>query len=115
MAGGVATLLAVTFGCMPAWAQDAPAGDALAGRRMARTVCAPCHGTNGIAKLPEAANLAGQDAGYIQRQLAAFKSGERKNEIMSQIAGTLEDKQMADVAAYFAAIKVEVKEVPGGG
>ena len=70
--------------------------------------------TNGIAKLPEAANLAGQDAGYIQRQLAAFKSGERKNEIMSQVAGTLEDAQMADVAAYFAAIKVEVKEVPGG-
>ncbi len=106
--------LAVLLLAAPALAQDAPAGDPLAGRKLARTVCAPCHGANGIAKLPEAANLAGQDAGYLQRQLAAFRSGERKQEIMSQVAGTLSDQQMADVAAYFGAIKVEVRAVPGG-
>jgi cytochrome c553 len=122
LAGGVATLLAAFATLLAAFAaghaQDAPAdlggpaGDPLAGRKVAR-MCAVCHGINGLSKQPDAPNLAGQDAGYIQRQLAAFKAGERHNEIMNAMAKTLGDQQMRDVAAYFAAIKVQVTDVPG--
>ena len=96
----------------PAWAQDATAGDPARGRKVAR-VCSACHGVDGIARQPEAANLAGQDGGYLVRQLIAFRSGERKNEVMSLIAGGLSDTQIQDAAAYYAAIKIQVVAVPG--
>lgn len=112
-AGGASALLAAFLVAGGAGAQDFPNGDVKAGAKVAHSLCSLCHGINGIAKLPEAANLAGQDAGYIERQLAAFKSGDRKHEIMSQVASTLSPQQMADVAAYYSAIKIEIKSVPG--
>ena len=108
-AGRAVALLAVVSLGHPALAQDAPTGDPVAGHRLAQRVCKACHGLNGIATLPEAANLAGQDAGYLARQLAAFHSGERKNETMAAVSQMLNGKQMADVAAYYGSIKIEVK------
>lgn len=100
-------ILAAAPFAAPARAQDVRAGRAVAGR-----VCAACHGVDGIAKLPEAANLAGQDATYLTRQLQAFREGTREHEQMSVIAKDLSDAQMADVAAYYNAVQIEVVKVP---
>lgn len=108
-AGRAAALLAIVALGHPALAQDAAQGDAKAGRKLATRICQGCHGVNGIATMPEAANLAGQDPGYLARQLAAFHSGERKNETMAAVSRMLNDKQMQDVAAYYGGIKIEVK------
>ncbi len=108
-AGRAMALLAAAMLAHPAMADDAPHGDPVAGHKLAQRVCKACHGLNGIATLPEAANLAGQDVGYLARQLAAFHSGERKNETMAAVSQMLNDKQMADVAAYYGSIKIEVK------
>lgn len=108
-ASGAFALLA---GLPPALAQDATAGDAARGRKVAR-VCSACHGIDGIAKQPDAANLAGQDGGYLVRQLLAFRGGDRKNEVMSLIADGLSDTQIQDVAAYYSAVKIQVVGVPG--
>lgn len=59
------------------------------------------------------ANLAGQDATYLTRQLEAFREGTRVHEQMSVSAKTLSDTQMTDVAAYYNAVQVEVVNVPG--
>lgn len=91
----------------------AAAQDVLAGRRMATRACSACHGPEGIATLPEAANLAGQDATYITAQLVAFREGTRVNEQMSVVAKTLTDAQIADLAAFYNAIQIEVVKVPG--
>jgi cytochrome c553 len=80
------------------------AGDAQAGKVRA-AVCAACHGANGQAPNPIWPNLAGQNAPYLIKQLKAFKSGERKDPLMSPQASTLSDKDMEDVAAYFASLK----------
>jgi cytochrome c553 len=93
----------------PAAAQE---GDPRAGRRLAGARCAVCHGNDGIARQPDAANLAGQPAIYVSNQLRAYRSGERKNEQMNIIAGELTDAQIADLAAWYEAIQVEVT-VPG--
>ena len=93
--------------------QPARAQDVGAGRTLAARTCQACHGLDGIAKLPEAANLAAQDATYLTRQLLAFRSGERVNEQMSIVAQPLTDEQIADVAAYYNAIKIEVTSIPG--
>jgi cytochrome c553 len=83
-------------------------GDARAGRRLAAGVCASCHGRDGIATLPEAPNLAGQNAAYVAQQLRLYRGGERQHEQMSIVAQGLSDQQIADLAAWYAAMEVTV-------
>jgi cytochrome c553 len=83
-------------------------GDPLAGKKKVAK-CVVCHGRDGIAKIPDAPNLAGQKEAYILRSFAAYKSGERRNEQMSVIAKSVGDAELADIAAYYAAIKVTVE------
>ncbi|MCB4824123.1 c-type cytochrome [Roseicella aerolata] len=92
-------------------AQEA-AGDPLAGRRLAGARCAVCHGNDGIAQQPDAPNLAGQSVLYTVAQLRHFRSGERNHEQMNILARDLTDAQIADLAAWYAAIQVEAT-VPG--
>ena len=104
-----AALLLLAGGAM---AQEGPGGDARAGRRLAGARCAVCHGNNGIAQQPDAPNLAGQNPAYVVAQLGHFRSGERKHEQMNVVAQELSDAQVADLAAWYAAIQVEAT-VPG--
>ena len=76
-------------------------------------MCQACHGTDGISKVPEAPNIAAQTEPYIAMQLRAFKSGARKNDVMSVVAQTLSDKDIDDLAAYFSAIEIKVVKIPG--
>ena len=88
------------------------AGDVMAGRQKAQ-MCQACHGTDGLSKVPDAPNIAGQVETYLVTQLKAFKAGTRKNESMSVVASTLSDQDIENLAAYFAAIEVKVGKVPG--
>jgi len=87
------------------------AQDVTAGRKKA-IACQTCHGMDGIAKLPDAPHLAAQPAAYLERELRAYRSGARRNEVMSIAAKALSDDDIRDLAAYFAAIQIEVKAVP---
>ena len=84
------------------------AGSVAAGRQKAQQ-CQTCHGLDGLSKLPEAPNIAGSPEPYLARQLNAFRKGERKNEMMSIVAQQLSDQDVADLAAYYAAIEVTAK------
>lgn len=64
--------------------------------------CVACHGPNGNSPNPEWPSIAGQHAPYILKQLQAFKSGARQNPLMSPIAMTLSEDDMADLAAYYS-------------
>jgi cytochrome c553 len=66
-------------------------------------LCASCHGEDGIPLDKSMPIIWGQPEGYIYIELRDYKSGARKNEIMSQIAADLERQDMYDLAAYFAA------------
>ena len=79
-----------------------PKPDLARGQQIATTVCAACHGPQGISAAPANPHLAGQDAVYIQRQLLAFKSGARPNPIMQGMAAGLTPEDMLSVGAYFA-------------
>jgi cytochrome c553 len=89
------------------------AGDLKAGRAKA-LMCQACHGVDGLSKVPDAPNIAGQTEPYLVAQLQAYKSGERKNEAMSVVAPPLSDKDIDDLAAYFSAIEIAVVKIPGG-
>ncbi|MBT8144247.1 MAG: cytochrome c [Gammaproteobacteria bacterium] len=78
------------------------AGDADAGEEKAAS-CVACHGAGGAAPIsPQYPILAGQYADYLAQALHQYKSGERKNAIMSGLATPLSDEDIADLAAYFA-------------
>lgn len=81
------------------------AQDAAIGRLKAQR-CSGCHGDLGIAVAPNAPNLAGEHRLYIEKQLRAFRDGDRKHEQMTIVAARLSDEDIADLAAWFEAIEV---------
>jgi cytochrome c553 len=91
---------------LAAAASCAAAQDAEAGRAKAAP-CAVCHGALGISVAPDAPNLAGQPALYLAAQLRAYRGGTRKHEVMTLMAKPLSDADINNLAAWFAAIKVE--------
>ena len=81
-------------------ARVAQAADIEAGKEVAATVCAVCHGANGVSVSDAIPNLAAQRPTYIEAQLKAFKDGTRKHLVMNVIQLSAQD--IANVAAYFA-------------
>ena len=100
-----ATLFGATL-LVPA-AAGAFEGDPAKGQGLATSVCAACHGPDGNSPLPVNPSLAGQIPEYLYKQLRDFKSGARKNAVMSGMVATLSDEDMRNVAAYFAAQKAQ--------
>ena len=85
------------------------ANDVAAGRAKADVACALCHGANGLSTLPNAPNLAGQQAIYVVEQLHNYRSGKRQSEVMNLIAKNLSDAEISHLGAWFSAIKVTVE------
>lgn len=85
------------------------AGDAAAGRAKVRALCQNCHGENGVAVMPGAANLSGQQKEYLRAQMRAYRSGSRQNEQMSIVAKTLTDDDIENMVEWYSAIKVTVE------
>lgn len=81
--------------------------DIAAGQQRALS-CQACHGVDGISLSPQTPNLAGQKALYLSNQLLAYRSGSRKNALMSPLAQPLSDQDIANLAAYYASL-------PAGG
>ncbi len=69
--------------------------------------CQACHGANGQGTAPDIPNLAGQKAGYLQSQLAAFRSGDRRHELMNAIAAQLSDTDIANLAAFWNSLPAD--------
>lgn len=68
-------------------------------------ICAGCHGRNGKANVLNYPHLAGQNAAYLEKQMKAFRSGERKDPIMGAMAKQLSDADIANLAAYYESLK----------
>ena len=96
-----AILLLVVFISMPL--SSYAAGDIAAGKLKAAT-CAACHGAEGISGNDIWPNLAGQKAGYLVKQMKAFRDGDRKDPMMSPMASPLSDDDIANLAAYFSSL-----------
>lgn len=85
-----------------ALAEGSLQGDPDAGRKLAGA-CRTCHGIDGFARIPIAPHIGGEPAGYIARQLTAFRDGTREHEMMSVVARSLDDQKVADLAAWYSA------------
>ena len=87
------------------------AGDSAAGRAVVMVKCQVCHGKDGLGTVADAPNIAGQKYDYLVHSLMAYKTGQRRSAAMSAAVNGLSKEDIANVAAYYAAIKFTV-EVP---
>ena len=101
-------LVAAGFVALGASVQQAPQGNADAGKNKVFQ-CQGCHGIEGwrtaFPEVYHVPKIAGQHPTYFVSALKAYKSGERKHPSMRGIAASLSDKDMADLAAYYAEAK----------
>lgn len=103
LARAIPAIALMSLSCASAWAQSASPANAKL------TQCFTCHGQDGIAKVPDAPNLAGQNETYLVHALNEYKSGARKHEVMSMMAKPLSEEDIAQAASYFSGIRIEVK------
>jgi len=72
--------------------------------------CSMCHGARGTPPAgTEAPHLAGQPASSTYKQLRDFKAGHRPSAVMQAMSGILSDREMRDLAAFYA---VQQRETP---
>ncbi len=100
-----ALLAAAAVAAGPALGQGAAAGDPAAGAQKVR-MCQGCHGIEGwrtaFPEVYSVPRIAGQHEAYLVKALHEYKDGERSHPSMRAIAASLSDKDMADLAAYYA-------------
>jgi cytochrome c553 len=85
-------------------ASSAHAADINAGRKLSET-CVACHGQDGKTPVdPSFPKIAGQYSDYLEKALADYNSGARKNAVMAGIAKPLSRADMKNLAAYFASL-----------
>jgi cytochrome c553 len=83
----------------PVLAEDAELARA---RKIVAGTCFLCHGMQGESATELFPRLAAQNAEYVAKQLANFKSGERKSEIMPRMVGALTPEDMRALGLYFS-------------
>lgn len=95
-------------------ADDGLPADALAGKQKAKQLCQHCHGLDGqtvaAASASPVPNLSGQPEPYLAERLEAYRSGRIEHPVMTPIAKGLTDADIANVAAWYSGISVEVLE-----
>ena len=91
-------VIALSLITVPAFAGNPDAGKSRA------TLCASCHGQNGISPIPNYPNLKGQNEQYLVKALRAYRDGQRNDPTMSPMAKPLSDRDIDDLAAYFSSL-----------
>jgi cytochrome c553 len=78
----------------------------------AAQLCQSCHGTNGEGAKGLGPIIAGQHADYLEHALLSYKSGARKNALMSTVIPQLKAEDYEALARYFAHQQPLLKTVP---
>ena len=86
----------------------------LAGKAAAEA-CGGCHGDNGVSKTPGSPNLAGLDPKYLVAAINAYKTGQRKNDLMKSLVAGLSDTDASNVALFYALQKPARAGTPAAG
>jgi cytochrome c553 len=73
--------------------------------KMGVSACMSCHGPTGAGIPPHYPSVAGQLPAYAEKQLLAFKKGERQHEIMSRIAFRMSEQEIRAVSQYMYGLR----------
>jgi len=70
--------------------------------KVAAESCGGCHGETGVSKIPGMPSLAGLDPKYLVTAMEAYKSGQRKHEVMKALIANVSDANIRNIALYYA-------------
>ena len=84
----------------PAQRTAPPFGDPEAGKPTT-AICGGCHGAGGVSHDASTPSLAGQDPQYLVKAIKAYRTT-RQNWGMQRYVAALNDKDIANIAAYYA-------------
>ena len=84
-----------------AWGADEAALMQL-GEELVMGRCFLCHGATGDSSSPLYPKLAGQNSGYMLKQLRNFKHGERESSDMRKVVADMDENDMQSVAFFFS-------------
>ena len=76
-----------------------------AGQAKAAAVCSQCHGVRNPSADAPFPPLAGRDVEYLKTAIKQYRDKTRKSDIMNAIAGSLTDKDINNIAAYYGSVK----------
>lgn len=98
-------------------AAKAPAArpDPVAAGKAAAAACAGCHGEGGISKTPGMPSLVALDPKYFVAGMNAYKTGQRKHDVMKSMVAAVSDADLNNVALYYALQKPARAQTPAPG
>ena len=74
--------------------------------------CAGCHGEGGVSKIPGMPSLVGLHPKYLVAAMKAYKSGDRKHDLMKTFLTPESDRELENIALYYALQKPERAKTP---
>jgi cytochrome c553 len=77
--------------------------------------CGGCHGEFGVSATPGMPSLVGLDPKYLVAAVSAYKSGQRKHDMMKSLVGALNAESTNNVALYYALQKPARAQTPAPG
>ena len=96
-------------------AKPGPDSDPLLVAKQLSASCAGCHGEAGVTSIPGMPSLVGLDPKYFVAAMNAYKSGERKHDMMKNFAAPLADGALQNLALYYALQKPVRAQTPASG
>lgn len=100
----------------PSATKAAPAKpDAVSAGKAAATGCAGCHGDTGVSETPGMPSLVGLDPAYLVAAMTAYKSGQRKDDMMQTLVSGLSDREIKNIALFYALQKPAAAKTPISG
>jgi cytochrome c553 len=97
-------------------AKAAPAKpDPVSAGKAAAAGCAGCHGEAGVSKTPGMPSLIGLDPKYLVAAMQAYKSGQRKNEMMKTMLSAITEPDLNNIALHYALQKTDRTQNPNAG
>ncbi len=96
-------------------AENAPAADPVQAGKAAAAGCAECHGEGGVSKTAGVPSLVGSDPQALVKAMKAYKSGERKNDVMKTMFTGITDAGMNNIALYYGVQKATRAQTPVAG
>ena len=92
-----------------------PKSDPAQAGKAAAAGCAGCHGEGGISKMAGMPSLVGLDPKYLVAAMSAYKSGQRKHDLMKSLLAAVSDADAKNIALYYALQKPARAQTPAPG
>ena len=97
-------------------AKSAPAkADPASAGKAAAAGCSGCHGETGISNAPGMPSLVGLDPKYIVEAVKAYKTGQRKHDMMKTLVSAITDAELDNIALFYALQKPGKAKTPSPG